>query len=73
MTDKDIKKALHRCSAFSDCRDCPLKTGGDCIGRLAKESLGMINRLEKDIEGLKQRIEGYELEAELEWEREKQE
>jgi hypothetical protein len=55
MTDNDIIKALNRCCEFADCRGCPFQLGGDCIRRLCKESLDLINRQKAEIE----RLQGY--------------
>ena len=52
FTDKDIIKALNRCCAFADCRGCPFQVGGDCIRRLCKESLELINRQNAKIKAL---------------------
>ena len=57
MTDKDIKKALARCSGAVDCRCCPLKTTENCIGVMSESALKRIEQLERQVKALTDEID----------------
>ena len=64
MTDKEIIKALERCSRnkFNDCCGCPCfisdgRTPMQCMSDLMKNALDLINRQQAEIERLKKLLD----------------
>ena len=59
MTDNEIIKALECCSIKHACSECPYtrNKGCDCINGILKDTFDLINRLQADIERLKNKNE----------------
>lgn len=59
MTDKEIIKALECCTDYPSCpTDCPLyEQPVDCLLKLSKPTLNLINRQKAEIESLKLNVE----------------
>ena len=71
MTDNEIIKALECCSQNNGCESCPYMWMGHCTEQLPEDALGLINRQNAEIDGLKIANEkmyeaGKEQEAEIE-------
>ena len=66
MTDNEIIKALERCTGYPSCpTDCPLyEQPMDCLLKLSKPTLDLINRQKAEIERLEEEKE--ELRASIE-------
>ena len=60
MTDNEIIKALEYCTDYPSCpTDCPLfEQPMDCLLKLSKPTLDLINRQKAEIERLEIKIEG---------------
>ena len=71
MSDEDIMKALECCFTdnFSDCKQCPLKDRQDVIYscmRIKQElAIDLINRLQTEIEMMRNYIHDHNLEWDL--------
>ena len=59
MTDNKIIKALEHCGIECKCSGCPLDDSefvSNCIDKLCKNALNLINRQKAEIERLEKRI-----------------
>ena len=65
MTDNEIKKALECCTNYPACpTDCPLyEQPMDCLLKLSKSTLDLINRLETENDKLRAEVRQWKEEA----------
>lgn len=57
MTDNEIIKALECCPAHIKCEECPMKQKHNCMSKLNKDALDLINRQKAEIERLQKNCE----------------
>lgn len=62
MTDKEIKKALKCCNAFT-CKGCPLINEKGCFSKSRENALALINRQQAEIERLQSSVDRYSIQV----------